>query len=83
MARLPVLLAAPLWILLSVLATGAHADDRIADRIEFSGRLSTGTRLYPETAAYPRQRSHASGLAVEVTAYAEDDEGRSITVTPF
>ena len=82
-ARLPVLLAAPLWILLSVLATGAHADNGIADRIEFSGRLSTETRLYPETAAYPRQRSHASGLAVEVTAYTEDDEGRSITVTPF
>ena len=30
-----------------------------------------------------RQRSHASGLAAEVTAYTEDDEGRSITVTPF
>ena len=53
-ARLPILLAAPLWILLSLLATGAHADNGIGDQIEFSGRLSTETRLYPETAAYPR-----------------------------
>ena len=82
-ARLPVLLPAALLMLVSVLATGAHAENGIGDRIEFSGRLSTETRLYPETAAHPRQRSHASGFAAEVTAYMEDDEGRSITVTPF
>ena len=82
-ARLPVLIAAALWLLVSVFATGAHADDGIGDQIEFSGRLSTETRLYPKTAAHPGQRSHASGFAAEVTAYTEDDEGRSITVTPF
>ena len=82
-ARLPLLLAAPLGLLLSALATGAHADNGFDDQIEFYGRLSTETRLYPETAAYPGQRSHASGLAAELTAYMEDDEGRSITVTPF
>ena len=82
-ARLPAILPAALWMLLSVLATGAHADNGIADRIEFSERLSTETRLYPGTAAYPRQRSHASGLAVEATAYIEEDEGGSVTVTPF
>ncbi len=82
-ARLPVLLPAALLMLVSVLATGAHAENGIGDRIEFSGRLSTETRLYPETAAHPRQRSHASGFAAEVTAYSEDDEGRSITITPF
>ena len=82
-ARLPVFLPAALWMLLSVLATGASADTGIADRIEVSGRLSAETRLYPETAAPPRQRSHASGFAGEATAYIEDDDGRSVTVTPF
>ena len=81
--RLPVILSAALWLLVSVLATGAYADNGIADRIEVTGRLSPETRLYPGTAAHPGQRSHASGLAAEVTAYIEDDEGRSITVTPF
>ena len=82
-ARLPVFLPAALWMLLSVLATGASADTGVADRIEVSGRLSAETRLYPETAAHPRQRSHASGFAGEATAYIEDDDGRSVTVTPF
>ena len=81
--RLPIILSAALWLLVSVLATGAYADNGIADRIEVTGRLSPETRLYPGTAAHPGQRSHASGLAAEVTAYIEDDEGRSITVTPF
>ena len=74
---------APLWMLCAAFATGVYADSGIADRIEVSGRLSTETRLYPEGAAYPGQRSHASGLVVEATAYIEDDEGRSITLTPF
>ena len=82
-ARLPVILPAALWILFPLLATGAHADTGIGDRIEFSGRLSTETRLYPASAAHPGQRSHASGFAAEVTAYMEDDEGRSITIAPF
>ena len=82
-ARLPVLVSVPLWLLLFVLATGAQADDGFADLIEISGRLSTETRLYPETGEHPDQRSHASGIAVEATAYAEDDEGRSLTITPF
>ena len=82
-ARPRVGLSAALWMLASVLATGASAETGFADRIEFSGRLSTETRLHPESAAHPRQRSHASGLAAEATAYVEDDEGRSFTITPF
>ena len=78
-----VLLPVLLWLLVPVLATGAHADNGIADLIEVSGRLSPETRLYPETAAHPGQRSHASGFAAEATVYMEDDEGRSITITPF
>ena len=82
-ARRRVGLSAALWMLVSVLATGASAETGFADRIEFSGRLSTETRLHPESAAHPRQRSHASGIAAEATAYVEDDEGRSFTFTPF
>ena len=82
-ARRLVLLPVLLWLLVPVLATGAHADNGIADLIEVSGRLSPETRLYPETAAHPGQRSHASGFAAEATVYMEDDEGRSITITPF
>ena len=82
-ARLRVGLSAALWMLVPVFATGASAETGFADRIEFSGRLSTETRLHPESATHPRQRSHASGLAAEATAYVEDDEGRSFTITPF
>ena len=70
-------------MLFSAFATGAFADGGFADRIEIFGRLSTESRLYPESAAHPRQRSHASGLAVEATAYVEDDDGRSVTFTPY
>jgi hypothetical protein len=82
-ARRLVLLSAPFWLLLPVLATGAHADDGFVEFVEVTGRLSPETRLYPETAAYPGQRSHASGLVAEVTLYMEDEDGRSITITPF
>ena len=66
-----------------MLASGACAENGIADLVEVSGRFSTETRLYPETGAHPNQRSHASGLAAEMTLYMEDEDGRSITVTPF
>ena len=79
----PVIASAALWTVVSVFGTAAYADTGIADRIEVSGRLSTEFRLYPESAAHPRQRSHAGGLAAEATAYIEDDEGRSFTLTPF
>ena len=77
-----VLLSAPLWLLLPALATEAHADDGFVEFVEVTGRLSPETRLYPETAEYAGQRSHASGLAAEMTLYMEDEDGRSITVTP-
>ncbi len=51
--------------------------------VEVFTRLSAETRIYPDSAAHPGQRSHASGLTGETTIYVEDDEGRSITVTPF
>ena len=82
-ARCLVFVSATLWLVVLALATGAYAESGFADGIEVSGRLSPETRLHPETAAHPGQRSHASGLAAEATVYIEDDEGRSITVTPF
>ena len=83
-ASRPALLLAPLPLLVSVLAAaGAHADDGFPEFVEVSGRLSPETRLYPDTAAHPDQRSHASGLAAEATIYMEDEDGRSLTITPF
>ena len=82
-ARLTVLLPAALWLALSALATGARAEDGIFDLVEVYGRYSSETRFYPEEAAHPGQRSHASGLAAQVTLYVEDDEGTSVTITPF
>ena len=82
-ARLP-LLAALLSLLISVpMGTGARADDGFVEFVEVSGRLSSETRVYPETPAHPDQRSHASGFAAEATVYMEDEDGRSITITPF
>ena len=79
----PVLLSALLLVLLSAIKTGACADTDFADRIEIYGRLSAETRVYPDTAAHPGQRTHASGFSVEATAYIEGDDGSSITLTPF
>ena len=72
-----------LGLLISVTAIHAHGFGGDGDGIEVYGRLSMQTRLYPQSAAYPDQRSHSSGVVAEVTAYMEDDEGRSFTMTPF
>lgn len=82
-ARRPGLLPGLLCVLLSVLAHGASAEDTVFDHVEVFGRISTESRLYPQSAAHAGQRSHASGVAVETTVYAEDFEGRSVTITPY
>ena len=82
-ARLLALLAAATSLALPALSTDVCADDGNLEFIEISGRLSSETRLYPESAAHPGQRSHASGLAAEATIYMEDDEGTSVTISPF
>lgn len=79
---LPAVLAAALWVLVSVLPTAAYPAGLI-DEVDISGRLSTESWLYPQSAAYPDQRSYAGGLALETTFYAESEEGTSIAVTPF
>ncbi len=70
-------------VLSSVIATGARCENGFSGPAEIYGRISLETRQFFENGAYPDQRSHASGISAEVTAYLEDDLGRSITVTPF
>ena len=79
---LPAILAAVLGVLVSVLPTVAYPAG-FADWIDISGRLSTEAWLYPQSAEYPDQRSYAGGLALETTFYVENEEGTSITLTPF
>ena len=79
---LSVIFAVVLGVLVSVLPTVAYPAGFI-DGIDISGRLSTEAWLYPQSAAYPDQRSYAGGLALETTFYIENEEGTSITLTPF
>ena len=81
--RAPVAPFAAVCCTITFLATGTLAQNGLLDSLEFSGRLSFETRQYPADAAYPGQSSHASGFAVEATAYAEGDDGGSFTFTPF
>ena len=66
----------------SALAAGPGAADWI-EYHEFSGRMSVDGRWYPDSAAYPDQRSHASGFSVAPKLYLEDEEGRSVTLEGF
>ncbi len=79
---LPAIFAAVLGVFVSLLPNVAYSSG-LADGIDISGRLSAETWLYPQSAAYPDQRSYAGGLSLETTFYTENDEGTSITVTPF
>ena len=81
--RLPGRVLASLGLVVSMCTTAALADDGFIDWIEYSWRLSSEAWYYPDSAAYPDQRSYAGGLALETTVYMEDDAGRSITFTPF
>lgn len=54
-----------------------------AEVYDFSGVLSLQSRWYPETAAFPGQRSHASGLVAEPSLHIESDGGASFSLTPF
>lgn len=65
---------------LSILAATAQAADI---EIELSGRFGIEGRWYPDSALHPGQRTHASGFTAEPEFYAEDGEGRSVTISPF
>ncbi len=68
---------------LSLLAAFSAAAQAADIEVELSGRFSIESRLYPDSAQHPGQRSHASGFTAKPELYAEDEEGRSITVSPF
>ena len=79
---LPAIFAVVLGVFVSLLPTVAYPAG-FADEIDISGRLLTEAWLYPQSAAYPDQRSYAGGLALETTFYVENEQGTSITLTPF
>ena len=82
LALLAVGAAAPTPPFATFAAFGAAA--QAADiEVELSGRFSIESRLYPDSAQHPGQRSHASGFTAKPELYAEDEEGRSLTISPF
>jgi len=72
--------AAAACLLLPLLAATARAADIV---VEFSGELGLETRVYPGGALHAGQRAHASGATIAPTLYAEDEEGRSVSISPF
>ena len=78
--RCGVLRSAAAGLAFSMLAAMGHAADI---EVELSGRFSIESRLYPGSAQHSGQRSHASGFTAKPELYAEDDAGRSLTVSPF
>ena len=54
-----------------------------AQGIDFSGDLSLQGRWYPQSPAFPGQRSTGGGVVAEPMLYAESARGTSFTFTPF
>ena len=67
-------------LMLSIIPAAASAADL---EVEVSGKVSIESRLHPDRALHPGQRSHASGFTAKPEFYAEDGEGLSVTVSPF
>ena len=63
-----------------VLAAAAGAG---AQPLELSGDLKLQGRWYPQSPAFPQQRSGTAGLVVEPTLYWEVAPATSFTLTPF
>ena len=60
--------------------TGAGAE---AQTLDLSGDLSLPARWYPQSPAFPEQRSGTGGLVAEPTLYWEAAQNTSLTLTPF
>ena len=54
-----------------------------AQALDFSGDLSAQARWYPQSPAFPGQRSGTAGLVVEPTLYGEIAQTTSFTLTPL
>ncbi|WP_420604406.1 hypothetical protein [Methylobacterium sp.] len=52
-----------------------------AQTLDLSGDLSLQARWYPQSPAFPGQRSHTGGVVVEPTVYADIAQGASFTLT--
>ena len=78
--RFGVLRSAAAALALSVPGAAAQSADI---EVELSGRFSIESRLYPDSALHSGQRSHAGGFTAKPELYAEDEEGRSLTISPF
>ncbi|MCY3620118.1 MAG: hypothetical protein OXH68_00225 [Gammaproteobacteria bacterium] len=63
--------------LAAIAAAGAEA------QVDLSGEASLQARWYPQSPAFPGQRSSTGGLVVESTLYGEITPTRSFTVTPL
>lgn len=54
-----------------------------AQVFDFTGDVSLQARWYPQSPAFPGQRSSTGGLVLEPTLYAETARGTSFTFTPL
>ena len=54
-----------------------------AQTLDWRGDASFQARWYPQSPAFPGQRSATAGLVVEPTLYAETAQGTSFTLTPL
>ena len=72
------LVRSALAALLIAAAGGARAEPP-----DLSGDVKFQARWYPESPAFPEQRSHAGGLVAEPSLYWETAETASVTVTPM
>ena len=70
-----------IWILSAVTGFIAGAESKIDYQI--SGRFSIESQWFPESAAYPGQRGHATGFVMEPEVYFDSIEGWSFIVAPF
>ncbi len=67
---------------IALTAREAQAESEFAYE-EVSGRIGIETRVFPESALYPGQASHSSGVVLHPKLYLEDADGKSVTVAPF
>ena len=54
-----------------------------AQTLDLSGEVSLQARWYPQSPAFPEQRSSTAGLVLEPTLYAQAAQGTSFTLTPL
>ncbi len=70
-----------IWILFTVSGFVVGAGTKID--YELSGRFSIESQWYPESAAHPDQRGHATGVVMEPEVYFDSIEGWSFSLAPF